>query len=811
MEVEMNGVDNRVNNQSFNLTSDKDITDSSSNVDAEQSSVGRTYDALLSGALVNSAFEGYPFEFKTDSRSLRLYYVYRHWSLYYLLFIFLAVLHLLALWEPIGQTRNKAYFDNLTITIELLCLTYFVIRLVLRGYVTQSYTFWHDPKTIILIWTVVITLLDIVAYLALPSNKAMRWSLCLRPLFIITFAENRQIRRAIRSIRNTLPDIINVLILFFLSLGVSSLIAFKLFNKAKLFHDEKVSESLNYFDNFIDSFYQLYILVTTANNPSIMMPSYNRNRLYAIFFIIFLIINLYLFMNIILAVIYNKYRKHLKNEVCKLLQIKRDNLSRAYDIVTKGDELGMTRDQLEIIMEAVFQTWSVFDYAARHNSVIVDLVWSILETNGRIRRSDFMDIGDLMAMKIRIIYSKNSQESCCGYWLPFVYKSAPSQALIRMVHSRYFRYFFDCLIVLNVALIAIYDNHRQLKLEYYLLTAFTFEIFAKLYAFGTHGFIKSFWNAFDFIVIGLAIVFWLLISSNYATEASLGRYFDIVLVLRALRIGKIIGNIERFSVVVVTIRSLVPSIATYGILLLVLYYFYAIIGMQLFHGLVYSNPSGCSSDSIDCCPESLASKNVTMCTINFNSIASSFLLLFDLMVVNEWHTLAHNFEILAASKYTRLFFISFHVACVIIVLNIFAAFVIEAFILEYTNTTEGSVYLNSVLNKIKQLGLSSVNTNGALSTPNTKKGDPNKINSGQSSTKATKESLQAEQLDGLVDFDFNQYDDFAAYGGSSNHRSSIFYLPDKPELKVHIVERVSVESLLIRMFQKEIEMESSGL
>lgn len=188
----MNGV-NRSNNQTINSTIDKELTDSSGNVDTEQSSASRTYDALLSGALVNSAFEGYPFEFKTDSRSLRLYYVYRHWSLYYLLFVFLTILHLLAFWEPVGQTRNRAYFDNLTITIEILCLTYFVVRLILRGYVTQSYTFWHDPKTIILIGTVVITLIDIIIYLSLPSNKAKRWSLCLRPLFIITFAENRQV------------------------------------------------------------------------------------------------------------------------------------------------------------------------------------------------------------------------------------------------------------------------------------------------------------------------------------------------------------------------------------------------------------------------------------------------------------------------------------------------------------------------------------------------------------------------------------------------------------------------------------------
>ena len=42
------------------------------------------------------------------------------------------------------------------------------------------------------------------------------------------------------------------------------------------------------------------------------MPAYDLNGAYSIFFIIFMLVNFYIFINIILATIYTNYKKHLK-------------------------------------------------------------------------------------------------------------------------------------------------------------------------------------------------------------------------------------------------------------------------------------------------------------------------------------------------------------------------------------------------------------------------------------------------------------------------------------------------------------------
>ena len=45
---------------------------------------------------------------------------------------------------------------------------------------------------------------------------------------------------------------------------------------------------------------------------SYRMPAYNASSFFAVFFVIFILINTYIFMSVFLAVVYNNYKKYLK-------------------------------------------------------------------------------------------------------------------------------------------------------------------------------------------------------------------------------------------------------------------------------------------------------------------------------------------------------------------------------------------------------------------------------------------------------------------------------------------------------------------
>lgn len=156
-------------------------------------------DILLSCALICDARDGYDTEYKSDPSALKLYYIYRHWTLNYLLYLFIFIIHSLAFIEPIGITHHLSDWDSVTTTLEIICLIYFVVRLTLRGHILPSHKFWRDTKHLLIIITVILTTIDLILYYSFP-NTMVRWSTCLRPVFIINSAENRQVSASINSI-----------------------------------------------------------------------------------------------------------------------------------------------------------------------------------------------------------------------------------------------------------------------------------------------------------------------------------------------------------------------------------------------------------------------------------------------------------------------------------------------------------------------------------------------------------------------------------------------------------------------------------
>ena len=68
------------------------------------------------------------------------------------------------------------------------------------------------------------------------------------------------------------------------------------------------------FANLIEGCWTLWQMVTTVNYPDVMMPSYNDNRLAGLYFVSFMILCFFFFMNLILATIFNAYEEEIDQE-----------------------------------------------------------------------------------------------------------------------------------------------------------------------------------------------------------------------------------------------------------------------------------------------------------------------------------------------------------------------------------------------------------------------------------------------------------------------------------------------------------------
>jgi len=68
-------------------------------------------------------------------------------------------------------------------------------------------------------------------------------------------------------------------------------------------------EGVQSFKDGQDAFFFMFVLLTTSNNPDVWLPSYNSSRINFVFFGLFLILGLFLFFNLLLAIFYSSYQE----------------------------------------------------------------------------------------------------------------------------------------------------------------------------------------------------------------------------------------------------------------------------------------------------------------------------------------------------------------------------------------------------------------------------------------------------------------------------------------------------------------------
>uniref|UniRef100_A0A4W3JSJ3 Two pore segment channel 3 n=1 Tax=Callorhinchus milii TaxID=7868 RepID=A0A4W3JSJ3_CALMI len=608
----------------------------------------------LAASYVSDAQYNRNIHFETSSQAIRLHKIYNHWAAQRVIYLFVLVDLLLALFE-----EPAVYL----LPIWLVCLLTFVGRLAHFSKIIPTKVFWRDAKNICLIITIMLTLIDMTVYWAvvITGHDTVRWSRVLRPLFCVNFTESRQLRRAFRNIRHTLPEILSVFVLFMFSVAVFSLMALKLFEKRNLTTDKGAP----YFTNYLDIFFELYVLVTTANSPDVMMPAYNVSWGYSIFFIVYIIINTYTFMSVFLAVVYNNYKKHLKNEVRKLVFMKHRKMVEAFNLlkVQHGSEF--------IILEA---DWSqlVRIVAPEIPSAHRALLWRVCDEDqkGYVGQEAFIQLADLL--NIQVVQMKERIHPL-EVRMPSIYTSAVSQFIRRMVKHRGFRYMYDFIIVVNTIFICGDEANPYIsEAEWVFLTLYLIEIMLKLYTYEPRVYFakNQFWNWYDTIIVLAALLGTVI---NTALKSANGysnqQILDIVL----------------FQQIIV-------------------YYTFAIIGMEAFKGRIRFYGSNSSDPAANYCGNP-ALKGTQFaadgyCKNNFNNIIHSFILLVELTVVNQWHNILFDIKY---KKKIWIYFVIFHVVVVIIFINIFIAFVLEAFFVEHSLAR--SAVETALEKKIQELGM----------------------------------------------------------------------------------------------------------
>lgn len=181
--------------------------------------------------------------------------------------------------------------------------------------------------------------------------------------------------------------------------------------------------------------------------------------------------------------------------------------------------------------------------------------------------------------------------------------------------------------------------------DYVCLGIFIVEMLLKLVVY-RFGYFKDGWNWFDFIIILTSLFSNLAVLSAFRVF----RVFRVFRSLKALRSMRMVSSLKHLRVIILAIGRSVPSIAWTGLLLMLIYYIFSIIGVTMF---------------VSTFPEW------------FGDIGKAMYTLFQVMTLESW-SMGISRPVMEVFPYAWVYFVPFVLICSFIVMNVVVGIVINS-------------------------------------------------------------------------------------------------------------------------------------
>uniref|UniRef100_A0A8C5APC4 Ion transport domain-containing protein n=1 Tax=Gadus morhua TaxID=8049 RepID=A0A8C5APC4_GADMO len=503
---------------------------------------------------------------------------------------------------------------GLTEGIEALCLFIFTLDLAVKSYLIG----WEEFRKSkwLMGYTVVIaaSIIDWMLSVSMECDEKLRVRRLLRPFFLLQ--NSSLMKKTLKCIKRTLPEIASVILLLALHLCLFTMIGMLLFAK---------TDWGLYFRNLPQAITSLLVLLTTANNPDVMIPAYTLNRAYSIFFITFSVFGTYFLMNLLTAIIYNQFRGYLMMSVQTSILRRRLGIRAAFQVLRcQGTRAAV-----------------VYVYRRAHTRVESQLRWM------QNRHPAPPQYNYTCLQKIQFIFS---------HYYTTLAGNAVALANVICICT---------ILVLNAEKSTAERNDYYLEvinccfIFWYLL-----EMSLKLLAFGLKGYLSYRNNIFDGFLTILLMVLQITILINYSVPFSkwqpishamslwdMVRLINLLIVFRFLRI---IPDIKLMNLVASTLLDLVKNLRAFaGILVVsVLSHFsssFFIISNSTIENITSNYTTTCGTyEQLEYWPN------------NFDDFAAAIILLYNVMVVNNWQAFMD-----AYSRYTtdQIKSVTFFICC----------------------------------------------------------------------------------------------------------------------------------------------------
>ncbi|XP_029572719.1 two pore calcium channel protein 1 isoform X2 [Salmo trutta] len=592
-------------------------------------------------------------------------YLFAHNHLFYMMELLTGLLLMvLSLSEApaVPSLRLDVYVHA---TLELLALVMVAFELCMKLRWLGFHTFIRHKRTMVKTCVLLLQFVEAIVVL-IRQTSHLRVTRALRPIFLVDCRYCGAVRRNLRQIFQSLPPFIDILLLLLFFMVIFAILGFCLFSP---------NTSDPYFNTLENSIVSLFVLLTTANFPDVMMPAYSRNRWSCVFFIVYLSIELYFIMNLLLAVVFDTFNGVEKMKFKSLMLHKRSAIDHAFQLlVSRQRPMGVSLKQFDGLMRF---------YRPRMSARDRFLTYKALNTAGApmLSLDDFYKFYEVIGLKWKARRSGEHWFDDLPHTTFLIFKG-----INLLVKSKAFQYTMYVVVAVNGVWILVetymlnsgFSSSRVVPWSYIVfLTIYGVEVLLKVTGMGPLAYFSSGWNLFDFSVTVFAFLG--LIALAFDMEP-----FYFIVVLRPLQLLRLFKIKQRYRNVLDTMFELFPRMASLGLTLIIFYYSFAIVGMEFFADVVY--PNCCNTSTV---ADSYRQINVTIGnrTVldegyyylnNFDNILSSFVTLFELTVVNNWYITMEGVTSMT-THWSRLYFMTFYIVTMV-VMTIIVAFILDAFV-----------------------------------------------------------------------------------------------------------------------------------
>uniref|UniRef100_A0A6Q2XBC7 Two pore channel protein 2 n=1 Tax=Esox lucius TaxID=8010 RepID=A0A6Q2XBC7_ESOLU len=646
---------------------------------------------------------------RVDPSSLRLYrwYYSRIWQ--WGLGLTIALVLMLAFVErpsSLSYTSDPRFRTppweppcGLTEGIEIVCLIIFTIDFATKSYLIG----WEEfRKCLWLIFYIVVisaSIIDWTLSLSMECDESLRVRRLIRPFFLLQ--NSSLMKKTLKCIKRTLPEIASVFLLLALHLCLFTMIGMLLFAKGE--DPDRNGEWQTYFRDLPTSLSSLLVLLTTANNPDVMIPAYSINRGYSIFFILFSGFGTYFLMNLLTAIIYNQFRGYLLMSIQASILRRRLGIRAAFEVLScegRGKDGSHLEKHLERVrVDAVLQMMARVQMKSYCRHAIIKKVQQF--TDGYIQWDDF-----------RRLFDELDKDPVKEHPPKPEYGSPILQRLQTVFSHPYITVVGNAVALGNVMCICtvlmldseksvgIRDDYYMEVINLFFTLYYLLEMSLKMFAFGCRGYLSYRNNIFDGLLTICLLIVQIIIFATYGfphpkwNPASYGllslwemvRLVNMLIVFRFLRI---IPDIKLMALVASTLVDLVKNLRAFAGILVVVFYVFAVFGIWLFQGAISApgkmsevSNSSMENVTINFTMECGSYEQLGYWPNNFDDFASSLVLLYNVMVVNNWQVFMD-----AYSRYTtewsKVYFVSWWLTSSVMWVNLFVALILENFIYKW--------------------------------------------------------------------------------------------------------------------------------